>query len=406
MRVIIIGAGLGGLTLAQGLHRAGIEAEVYERGPRDGGQPATYGIHVDGNGARALHACLSPQAWAAFDTGSAPAPDVLRFRDPSLKVLATRNREAAARQVAHRRAVRRQVLHEALLNGIDDERDGLVRFGHTFTRYRRRDDGRVEVFFDNGSSTVGDLVVGADGSNSRVRRQYLPHIQRKDLGILNIAGRLPASVASACGLPDDMLDGSIDNIVPAGPGWMFASTWRVPGEAEDYVVWAYAATRETYPLDIEKLDGTGLRRLVLDRLSGWDDRLRHTVAATPADTLSTVPLRSMPVLRAWPAGTVTLLGDAIHNMTPMAGIGANTALRDADTLCGALIRARDGELTVVGAVDLYERAMRAYANQALALSTRNARNAASTARVPRLLFRILLRVRGATPLGESGVRAR
>jgi 2-polyprenyl-6-methoxyphenol hydroxylase-like FAD-dependent oxidoreductase len=96
----------------------------------------------------------------------------------------------------------------------------------------------------------------------------------------------------------------------------------------------------------------------------------------------------MPALDPWQPSPVTLLGDAIHNMTPMAGIGANTALRDADTLRRALLK--PGPL--VEQVGHYEQQMRAYANQALALSTRNARNAASSAHIPRLAFRTVLRV--------------
>ena len=75
-------------------------------------------------------------------------------------------------------------------------------------------------------------------------------------------------------------------------------------------------------------------------------------------------------------------------MTPMAGIGANTALRDADQLRRALTTARDP----VHAIATYENAMRDYANHALALSTRNAINAALATPANRAVFRTLLRV--------------
>jgi 2-polyprenyl-6-methoxyphenol hydroxylase-like FAD-dependent oxidoreductase len=103
----------------------------------------------------------------------------------------------------------------------------------------------------------------------------------------------------------------------------------------------------------------------------------------------------MPQLNPWTPSDVTLLGDAIHNMTPMAGIGANTALRDADQLRQALLAPGPDDLTArVGA---YEDQMRGYANQALALSTRNARNAASPSRLPRIAFRSALRIAEAVP---------
>jgi 2-polyprenyl-6-methoxyphenol hydroxylase-like FAD-dependent oxidoreductase len=112
-------------------------------------------------------------------------------------------------------------------------------------------------------------------------------------------------------------------------------------------------------------------------------------------TVAPVPLRSMDVLPEWAPSPVTLLGDAIHNMTPMAGIGANTALRDADALRRALT-AGTGD-SIAERVGRYEAEMRGYANEALALSTRNARNAASTKRMPRLAFRTLLKVTNAIP---------
>jgi 2-polyprenyl-6-methoxyphenol hydroxylase-like FAD-dependent oxidoreductase len=73
----------------------------------------------------------------------------------------------------------------------------------------------------------------------------------------------------------------------------------------------------------------------------------------------------MPNLKPWKSSNVTLLGDAIHNMTPMAGMGANTALRDAEVLTRCLIDVTAGRLELVNAVRLYEAEMRAYANGAL-----------------------------------------
>jgi 2-polyprenyl-6-methoxyphenol hydroxylase-like FAD-dependent oxidoreductase len=119
------------------------------------------------------------------------------------------------------------------------------------------------------------------------------------------------------------------------------------------------------------------------------------VSSSAPDTVSPVSLRSMTTLPPWPPSTVTLLGDAIHNMTPMAGIGANTALRDADVLGRALTER--GSYGLEERVGRYEEQMRGYANEALALSTRNARNAASTQRLPRLAFRTLLKVTNAVP---------
>ena len=179
---------------------------------------------------------------------------------------------------------------------------------------------------------------------------------------------------------------------------MFVSTWRAdsPGAGARYfVVWAWAAARGTYPAGIDSFTPQQLRDLVSGQISRWSPALRRLVAATDPATVSAVPLRTMPALDPWPPSNVTLLGDAIHNMTPMAGIGANTALRDADHLRRALTE--PGAASTVARVGTYEEQMRGYANQALALSSRNARNAASADRLPRLAFRTVLRIAEAVP---------
>src|SRR5207248_7030985 len=76
-------------------------------------------------------------------------------------------------------------LRQVLLTGLED----VVHFDRTFSRYELREDGRVEVFFADGTCVVADLLIGADGSNSRVRRQMLPQAQLKDTGIVAVAGK-------------------------------------------------------------------------------------------------------------------------------------------------------------------------------------------------------------------------
>jgi len=102
---------------------------------------------------------------------------------------------------------------------------------------------------------------------------------------------------------------------------------------------------------------------------------------------------------------VTLLGDAIHNMTPMAGIGANTALRDADLLRRELIGVRDGELPLSAAVARYERQMLDYGFKAVARSLRNARLAGSNNRLQRAALRTALRTLDHIPLAKARMTA-
>jgi 2-polyprenyl-6-methoxyphenol hydroxylase-like FAD-dependent oxidoreductase len=408
MRVLIIGAGLGGLTLAHGLRRAGIDVEVFERSSSAGAQPASYGLHLDAEGLRALHGCLPAENWERFTAAAGPARDFVRFQDPQLRPLAMLDRETTAitgDPVTRRRGIRRDALRDALLHGLDGSQDttGVVHWDKTFTRYEPLPDDSVRVWFADGTHTDGDLLVGADGSNSRVRHQRLPDLERLDLGIVNIAGSLPLAPELASLLPATLTDGSVNNVVPAGPGWMFLATWRTPDTPTPapttgtQIVWAWAALRSSYPNGVEQLPGHELRQLVADRIRGWASVLQRVVADTDPATIAAVPLRSMPPLPNWSSTTVTLLGDAIHNMTPMGGVGANTALRDAEALRAALITEAARPHLISGAVADYEQRMRTYANDALALSTRNAHSAASEARLPRFIFRTLLRLAEAFP---------
>jgi 2-polyprenyl-6-methoxyphenol hydroxylase-like FAD-dependent oxidoreductase len=427
MKVIIAGAGLGGLCLAHGLRQAGVEAQVLERRPSPADQPASYGIHLNGPGLRSLRACLPAANWERLDGTAVPAPDVVRFWDQRLRTLAVIDHEVpGAGRELHRRAVSRGALRDVLLHGLNTRTANaadVVQWGRAVTGYDHDPGGRLRVRCADGGEVTGDLLVGADGSNSRIRAQRLPGLNRLELGILNIAGRVPLTPQVAGQLPAALTDGSVNNIVPAGPGWMFVSTWRIDavpksldgtgldgtdldgtgldgtdldsGAAGFFLVWAWAADRASYPADVDAFTPERLRDLVAGRVAGWAPALRGLVAATDPGTVAPVWLRSMPALAAWPASDVTLLGDAIHNMTPMAGIGANTALRDADGLRQALLAPGPDDVTV--RVGRYEEQMRGYANQALALSTRNARNAASTRRLPRLAFRSALRIAESVP---------
>jgi 2-polyprenyl-6-methoxyphenol hydroxylase-like FAD-dependent oxidoreductase len=405
VRVLIIGAGLGGLCLAHGLRKQGVEVDVYERNAAGGGALADYGIHLNEDGWAALRECLPSDIFARLDASASHAGTMLNFRDEQLRLL-TRLDAAwlARRPVAdvERRGIGRLALRALLLEGLAGPgaaRDH-VHFGKAFTRYAC-DGDKVTAFFADGSRATGDILVGADASRSRVREQRLPGLDRLDLGILNIAGRYPLTGDRRDRLPAWLVDGSLNNIVPRGPEWMFVSAWLLgatspsphPGENVDYIVWAYAARRATYPEDVDTFRPDHLQQHILSRIGGWAPALKTLVAAYDPSSVGRVPLKSMPTLVDWPPSRVTLLGDAIHNMTPMAGIGANTALRDAAELSRAVGRAGDP----VEAIGSYERAMRGYANPAVALSRRNAARAASGSPLGRTAFRSILRLGECVP---------
>ena len=201
-------------------------------------------------------------------------------------------------------------------------------------------------------------------------------------------------------------------VVPVDSGFLFTAVWRpdrknlVEETAPDgflldnttaYTFWAYADKASRFPADTESQSGDGLRSLVLDRTTDWAPALRELIGGSDPATVNAIRVRSATPVEPWPTGRVTLLGDAIHNMTPMAGIGANTALRDADLLRRQLIAVASGEQDLVPALHEYEGQMRRYGFAAVKRSLSNARQAGSANRLARGAFRTVLRIVAAVP---------
>jgi hypothetical protein len=94
-------------------------------------------------------------------------------------------------------------LRQVLLTGVED----VVRFDKVFSHYQQHPDGKVTAFFEDGTSATGDVLAAADGSNSRVRRQYLPHARLVDTGLLGITGKTLLTPETRSLLPQRMIEG-------------------------------------------------------------------------------------------------------------------------------------------------------------------------------------------------------
>jgi salicylate hydroxylase len=409
--VMIIGGGIGGLCLAQGLRRAGIPVTVYERSQTRTDWVQGYRIHINPTGARALHDCLEPANWQAFlDTVSTSGggfgfategfDDLLRVRGDQI---------AQAADPADRHyGVSRISLRQALLGGMDP----VIRLGKTFEGYELTADGRVTARFADGTTATADLLVGADGANSRVRGQLLPHAKRDDTGVIAVAGKHRLTRESLARLPKRLTEDA-NIVIPGRRGFLFTAVWRhdrrtvAPDETlpegflldntADYTFWAYADAAEQFPPNAGELSGKELTRLILDRTRTWSPQLRELIEGSDPDTVNVVRVRSATPVKPWPTGPVTLIGDSIHSMTPMAGIGANTALRDADLLRRQLIAVRKGEQELRPAVAEYERQMIDYGFAAVKRSLRNAQQARSAGWFGRKAFHAVLRTVNAVP---------
>lgn len=395
LHVLIAGAGLGGLALAQGLRRAGIGATVYERDPSPGHRPQGYRIHVDAAGHAALAACLPEdlyELYVATSTRTPKTPLAVFFdhRFEQIRVGDTRAGDTSPRAPS---AVNRLTLRQILLARLGD----TVRFGHELVSFEEHGDG-VRARFANGHTATGDVLVAADGLGSVVRRRLLPDARVHDTGVRAITGKTPLDALGA-DFPE-VLDNSFTGV--HGPGFrtlalgVFRSR-RPTAEAvagiapdavldpvPDYLMWLQLARVEDYPVADEEIGQAGqdkLHRLALDMLDGWHPGLLRLME--PADRTATFPLSIRAVLPVpeWPVRRVTPLGDAIHAMTPIGGRGGNTALRDAAGLAWRLAAADRGELDLLAAVAEYETEMRDHGYAAVGESLVNAGRALG-ARVP------------------------
>ncbi|WP_436759700.1 FAD-dependent oxidoreductase [Streptosporangium sp. V21-05] len=413
--VLVVGGGIGGLALAQALLPSGVNVQVYERERDAADWVRGYRIHLNQIGSRALHRCLPGPLWEAFlATSGHPGPG-FGFHTHRLRELVFVEEGVmtggAADPSGGQYAVSRTTLRRLLLAGLE----GVVHHGRTFRRYEVRPDGRIVAFFADGTSATGDVLVGADGANSLVRGQYLPGARRVDTGALAIGARLPLDDRARGWLPGNLADG-LNLILPPSGSAMFTAAFNGrrraesllargtgPGSAggaggtaregglaglearlagfgldlrsladdlQDYVLWAFVAPHGTYPAGAADLDGDGLKDLAGTMTSGWHPALRRLVAEADPASVQLMPFRTSVPVGRWPATPVTLLGDAIHNMTPAMGFGANTALRDAALLASGLAAFQRGRGTLTEAIGGYETRMRAYGFGAVRTSAR------------------------------------
>lgn len=408
-RIAIIGGGTGGLCLAQGLRKAGVDVSVHERSRTRTERLQGYRVHINPHGSAALHECLPPGLWERFLATTGTTSGAFTFVTERLKDLMVIDSELTSSPdpASNHHSVSRISLHQVLSDGLD----GVLNHGKEFVGYRR--EGEVVVCeFADGSAIEADLVIGADGANSRVRKQFLPDAPRVDTGIIAIAGKHPLTEEARKRLPSRLTDGP-SMVMPRTGAGLFSAPHELNGalsvndetadhdpvlfdNTSSYIMWAFAADNRRYPDDVSSLDGEALRALALDLIDGWDPAFKELVAGSPAGSVSRLPIFTSKPVEPWPTSNITLLGDAIHSMTPFRGVGANTALRDARLLCRNLVAARETG-AVRPAIADYERRMRDYGFAAVRDSERSARQFVSENRVGRTMARGMFRFFQAVP---------
>jgi 2-polyprenyl-6-methoxyphenol hydroxylase-like FAD-dependent oxidoreductase len=424
LHVMIVGAGTGGLCLAHGLKRAGVSVTVYERDRTRKDGLYGYRVGISPAGSYALKECLSPRLYDLFVATCARSPRYFNMLTERMSEVLSMDRFSGDDPVDSEKSVSRMTLRQVLLTGLED----VVVFDKKFSHYEHYSDGRVIASFEDGTQAIGDVLVGADGAGSRLRKQRLPHARMEETGILSIGGKLPITPESKALISDKVFNGVSLVMAPKGYGaiihvmefkWDRAGVKTNVGgnEAElisqwpgmlydntcDYIMWGVWGARQNLPADPTKLSVEQQLDLAREVTKDWHPNIRRLIDLTDPSTVFPVNVRTSVPLEPWETSNVTLLGDAVHTMTPGRGVGANTALRDAALLSRRLIEVQNGRKPLVEALHEYEVEMLTYSKDAV-LESRKQMDAHSVSHKPVLgrmqlaLARTGMRVVNAVPL--------
>ncbi|MFE3601311.1 FAD-dependent oxidoreductase [Streptomyces sp. NPDC059142] len=317
--VTIIGAGLGGLTLARVLHVHGIPATVHEAEPapdarRQGG---LLDLHPH-SGQAALEAAGLIEEFRELIL---PGREAYRVMDRAGNLLLDLADDGTGeRPEAPRGALRRMLL--------DSLPAGTVRWGRKATAVRSLGAGRHEVDFADGATVPTDLLIGADGAWSRVR-PLLSGAAPEYFGVCGVETflfdaetRHPASAAAV----------GAGSLFALAPGRGLLAHREGNGTLHTY---AQVKTGQAWFTGLDATDAAALTAQVAKEFDGWAPEL--TALITDSDTPPALrPVFTLPAGHRWDrVPGVTLLGDAAHLRTPN-GEGANLAMRDAAELGRAL----------------------------------------------------------------------
>ncbi|GAB9464975.1 hypothetical protein Gpo141_00002396 [Globisporangium polare] len=381
--VIIIGAGIGGLCLAQGLKKHGIPFTVFERDPTPNFRTQGYRLRINSSGYKALKANLTPDDFEVFLRSAGHFQPGFKYVDAHTGLAAPENAPFThkSNSIKHFFSADRAMLRSLLLTDLTENE---LKYGHAFTRYEMQPNGQVQVYFDNGRSVEGAVVVGADGTTSRVRRQYIPRaatLLDTDSGA--IYGKTPITP----GIERFFATESTTMIISENPKMSIvmeprcttqvnaqefeSGSWTGLPDLQSYICWVLIARAKHFHVrddisvqDLFAMTPAEMAGLSCEMTRHWAPQVRQLLQFQSPEWCSFLRISTTsPDIKPWAPSPVTLIGDAVHTMVP-AGIGCNTALQDARALVHYFKEYGVG----IDAVAAYERRMRDYGREAIEIS--------------------------------------
>lgn len=334
-KVLVVGAGLGGLTAALCLIKAGFDVEVYEQAPALAEVGA--GIQMSANPMHVLRDLGLEEAVVAL--GVQPGAYVFRLHDTGeviqeFPLAAEHRRQHGAPYVQLHRAD----LHELLATAAHQAKPNVIRLNRRATGFTETDRG-VTLHFADGTRVEGDLLVGADGLKSTIARQIVGEIPATYTG--DAAWRITVPVER---LPKPFLPPVMS--VFMGPGAHAVCYYLRGGALLNFVgiVETDEISEESWTVKFP------WERLKQD-FAGWHEAIQIIIDAADHSQCFRWSLHNRPPARNWSTKRATILGDAAHATLPYLAQGAAMAIEDGAVLARALRQADD----IAGGLDLYQR---------------------------------------------------
>ena len=335
-KIIIAGAGLGGLAAAACLIKAGHDVEVYEQAPVLAEIGA--GIQLSANPMHVMqHLGLGEQIWNA---GVRPGAYVFRLHDTGEIIQRfSLAEEHLKTHGAPYNQLHRADLHALLVAKVRELRADAIHINHRITGFTESDSG-VEIAFADGKRVKGDLLIGADGLKSVVRKQIFGEVPATYTGdgawrITVPAERIPKALAL-----EEVMS------VFMGPGGHVVCYYLRGGKLMNFV-----GCMETDEVSEE----SWTRKFPWEQLKanfvGWHSAIQAIVDNCDRDQCYRWSLHNRPPIRNWSTQRVTILGDAAHPTLPYLAQGAAMAIEDG----AVLTRALGLRPSIPDALQLYQR---------------------------------------------------
>ncbi|WP_419486933.1 FAD-dependent oxidoreductase [Chryseobacterium bernardetii] len=372
-RIAIIGAGLGGLCLTQGLKKNGINCTIFEKDSAANIRTQGYRIRVNEPGRQALQACLTHDLYNLFINTCAASYRGMNVLTTHLQSSQNDLVESWSDGVSEIPDLKpnRLTLREILLQGLNKN----IHFGKELTDWKELDNDEVELSFADGTTYTADLVIAADGVHSRIGKEYCKD-QKVNTGNITIYGRTFYSPEALKAISPELQKGTsviIENqysLIVDAMVFSFSqkdTSWDILSSVSNYFYWAFIGNPEAFGLsqaDFYDHSGEEVFHIIRQLTADWHPQLKALFEYSDQKSLSVTPIRSSLPKAPWPSGNITALGDAVHTMSPAGGVGANTAFIDAALLTENIIN----NSSISAAIADYEDKMRIYSNQAVELS--------------------------------------